>query len=105
MRGSFAYPGRSIYMNSARNEDSSTMKVVDETMGEVRRNWNVMTQDDVNTTKKLIFSNSCVFQYNPIMVAMEMLQKSNSAHDFSKFELLQKNLEESMNIIIESKIH
>ena len=34
---------------------------------------------------------------------MEMLQKSNSAHDFSKFEILQKNLETSMNIIIESK--
>lgn len=34
---------------------------------------------------------------------MEMLQKSNSAHDFSKFEVLQKNLEASMNIIIESK--
>lgn len=35
---------------------------------------------------------------------MEMLQKSNSAHEFSKFEALQKNLETSMNIIIESKI-
>ena len=34
---------------------------------------------------------------------MEMLQKSNSAHEFSKFEVLQKNLEASMNIIIESK--
>ncbi len=34
---------------------------------------------------------------------MEMLQKSNSAHDFNKFEVLQKNLEDSMNIIIESK--
>ena len=33
-------------MNSARNDDS--MKIVDETMGEVRRNWNVMTQEDVN---------------------------------------------------------
>lgn len=35
---------------------------------------------------------------------MEMLQKSNSAHEFSKFETVQKNLELSMNIIIESKI-
>lgn len=35
-------------MNSARNDDSTnSMKIVDETMGEVRRNWNVMTQDDV----------------------------------------------------------
>jgi hypothetical protein len=35
-------------MNSARNNDEmNSMKIVDETMGEVRRNWNVMTQDDV----------------------------------------------------------
>ena len=90
-------------MNSARNnEEMNSMKIVDETMGEVRRNWNVMTQDDVKSRKFNIYD-ILYSQYNPITVAMEMLQKSNSAHEFSKFEVLQNNLEASMNIIIESK--
>ena len=88
-------------MSSARNDDS--MKIVDETMGEVRRNWNIMTQEDVSNILQNIFYLSS--KYNPITVAMEMLQKSNSAHDFSKFEILQKNLEDSMNVIIESKFN
>lgn len=42
-----------LKMNSARNnEEMNSMKVVDETMGEVRRNWNVMTQEDVNINFK-----------------------------------------------------
>ena len=44
-------------MNSARNtnDEMNSMKIVDETMGEVRRNWNVMTQDDVSMKLRGLF--------------------------------------------------
>ena len=53
----FPFPGRKFdEMNSARNnEEMNSMKIVDETMGEVRRNWNVMTQDDVKSRKFNIY--------------------------------------------------
>ena len=53
----FPFPGRKFAeMNSARNnEEMNSMKIVDETMGEVRRNWNVMTQDDVKSRKFNIY--------------------------------------------------
>lgn len=53
----FSFPGRKFdEMNSARNnEEINSMKIVDETMGEVRRNWNVMTQDDVKLRKLNIY--------------------------------------------------
>lgn len=42
-------------------------------------------------------------QFNPIMVALEMLQKSNSSHDFETFMRLNGQLDEAMAVIVESK--
>lgn len=39
-------------------------------------------------------------QYNPITVALEMLQKSNPAHEFGAFENLQARLDQAMEVII-----
>lgn len=39
-------------------------------------------------------------QYNPITVALEMLQRSNPAHEFAAFETLQQKLEQAMEIIV-----
>lgn len=44
-------------MASTRNDDLNSMKIVDETMGEVRRNWNIMTQDDVKINYLYILLN------------------------------------------------
>ncbi len=66
---------------------SDDLAPIEETMTEIKRNWNVMLQE----------------QCNPIMVALEMLQGSNPAHDYNSFLRLHSELEESMAIIVESK--
>lgn len=64
----------------------SDLAAIEETMTEVKRNWNVMLQD----------------QFNPIMVALEMLQNSNPSHDYDAFLRLHGQLEEAMATIVES---
>lgn len=66
----------------------SDLAAIEETMTEVKRNWNVMLQD----------------QFNPIMVALEMLQNSNPSHDYESFLRLHGQLEEAMATIVESTL-
>lgn len=67
----------------------SDLAAIEETMTEVKRNWNVMLQD----------------QFNPIMVALEMLQNSNPSHDYESFLRLHGQLEEAMATIVESTFY
>ena len=41
-------------------------------------------------------------QFNPILVALEMLQNSNTSHDYETFSRLHGELEEAMETIVES---
>ena len=41
-------------------------------------------------------------QFNPILVALEMLQNSNPSHDYETFSRLHGELEEAMETIVES---
>lgn len=70
------------YMTASQDE----LDFIEQTMAEVRRNWNVALQDD----------------FNPIMIALEMLQRSNPAHDVESFMRLDEQLTKAMNIIVNS---
>lgn len=71
-------------------------------MTEVKRNWNIMLQDQVTTSLGCLL---LILQFNPIMVALEMLQNSNPAHDYDSFLRLHDNLDASMAIIVERTAH
>lgn len=90
-------PGRAC--RAPRRSKMSELSGVEETMTEIRRNWNVMLQDQVSL---LLCAPLLKKKFNPIMVALEMLQNSNPSHDYDAFLRLHAKLEESMAIIVES---
>ena len=74
-------------------------ELIDETMNEIRRNWNITLQDEVHN----IYAGSINdHQINPIPLALELLQQTNPAHDYESFVRLHDQLEELMEWIIES---
>ena len=77
-----------VNIEEQEEENGYMLDYVDETMAEIRLDW-----------PKL-----CYEQYNPIPLALEILQGGNAVQNPSSFKKISKKLEKAMDIIVSSKI-
>lgn len=59
---------------------------IEETMLEIRRNWSATLAED----------------FNPTLLALELIEGSNPVHDPARFDYLQHRLNHAMEFITES---
>ncbi len=68
--------------------DDDEFDFITGTMTEIRRNWGETLQE----------------RFNPIVMALEMLQETNASRSHEAFMRLYDGLEEAMSIIVESTL-